>query len=234
MAKKRGSQQNNADTSEDAFVARLLALSKWAENNVQVLVVAGIVLALAAGAGVYYYNYQQGLRLQAAQELQQIQETVGAGDTQAARSELRTFLQRYGDTEPYDTEARILLAELHLRDGQPQEAISVLQPATESLSAPLSRQAAFLLGTAYEQADRSTDAEELYLRIAEAADLSFQVRQALADAARLRAREGRYAAAAELYERILDTYEGQDAAGQNGGDRRQYQLRLAEMRAAAR
>lgn len=233
MAKKNPGSKKNSDAPDDAFLARLLALSKWAENNVQVMVVAGLVLALAVGAGIYYYNYQQGLRVQAAQELQQIQQTVGAGDTQAARSELSTFLDRYGDT-PYGTEARILLAELHLRDDQPQEAIPVIEPATESLSEPLSLQAAFLLGTAYEQADRSSDAEELYLRIADAAELDFQAREALADAARIRAREGRYSDAAALYQRILDeTYDSSPEGQASAADRREFQLRLAEMRAAA-
>lgn len=234
MAKKKPGSQQNADTPEDAFVARLLALSKWAENNVQVLAVAGIVLALAFGAGIYYFNYQEGLRLQAAQELQQIQQTVGAGDTEAARTELETFLQRYGNTA-YGTEARILLAELDLRGDQAQDAVSVLEPATRSLSEPLSLQAAFLLGTAYEQAGRGADAERLYLRITDAADLDFQVRQALAAAARIRARDGRYAEAADLYQRILDSYEGEEEQGSTATEeRREYQLRLAEMRAAAR
>lgn len=230
MAKKRGSNPNS-EASEDAFTARLLAAWSWAQKNTQVLIVAGVLLAVAVGAGLYYYDYRQNLRLQAAGELERIQQTLGTGEAEAARSELQSFLDRFGDTT-YGTEARILLAELHLRQDQPSEAVSVLEGVTGNLSDPLSLQAAFLLGTAYEEADRLADAEALYLRIAEEAELGFQVRQALANAARLRAREGNYAGAADLYQRVLDTFD-EEAAASAGSERSTYQLRLSEMQAAA-
>ncbi len=228
MAKKRGSSSD--DNPEDAFLARLLALSTWARQNTQVVIVAGVLLVVGIAAGIYYYNYQVNLRNQAAQEFQSVQQTAAMEDPEAARTELQNFIDRYGST-PYGTEARLLLAEAHLQQDAPEQAVAVLEPEADRLSDPLSIQAAFLLATAYEQAEQPQEAEELYLRLADAAEMTFQVRDALAEAASIRAREENYAGAAELYRRILDTYEEDQASG---ADRTLYELRLAEMEAAAR
>lgn len=231
MAKKPASN-SKVDSPEDALTARALAFWNWARQNTQVLIAAGVVLAVAIGAGLYYYDYQQNLRMQAAQELERIHQTMAAAEPEAARTELQSFIDRFGETT-YGTEARLLLAELHLRQDQPAEAISVLQPGTERLGDPLGLQAAFLQAAAYEEAARPDDAEALYLRIAEEAELGFQVRQALADAARLRAREGDYAGAADLYQRALDTFDDDEEAATAASQRSTYRLRLAEMQAAA-
>ena len=232
MAKKQGAKPN-PETAEDALTARALGAWQWARENTQMVIVAGVVLAVAVGAGIYYYDYQQNLQMQAAQELERIHQTMAAAQPQTARTELESFLSRFGDTS-YGTEARLLLAELHLRQNQPAEAVTALEPAAENIGDPLSVQAAFLLGASYEEAGRPGDAESLYLRIAEEADLGFQTRQALSDAARIRAQQGNYAGAADLYRRILDDLQAvEEPPATAESDRRTFQLRLAEMEAAA-
>lgn len=232
MAKKRRPSSEGSDSPEDAFSARLVALSAWARENTQVVIIAGIVAAIAVAAGLYYYDFQQDVRMQAAEEFERIQQTVvGVGDTQTALTELQTFLDRFGDT-PLASEARLLLAEAHLHEGSPTQAIETLEPVVGNLQQPIAIQAAFLLGDAYEEADRDSDAEALYLRVAEEADLTFQVRNALADAAEVRADAGNFAGAADLYRRVLETY-GDDGEGGAAGDREMYEMRLAEMEARA-
>jgi hypothetical protein len=88
---------------------------------------------------------------------------------------------------------------------------------------PLELQAASLLGVAYEQDKRWDDAEAVYLRIADRSELDFQVRDALAAAARIREQRGNDAGAAELYRRILANM---DPNAQNRG---LYEMRLAEV-----
>ena len=85
-------------------------------------------------------------------------------------------------------------------------------------------QSAFLLGAAYEDEGRFEEAERTYMAIANRADLNFQLRDALAHAARLRRRMGNLAGAAELYEEVLTIL-------QDGADRSVFELRLAEVRA---
>ncbi len=218
-----------SEDPEDAFIARTLELWAWAKQNRQVIVVAGLALALAIGAGLYYYDYRQNLRLQAAEEFEALQQTVSAASPESAQNEIRRFIDRFSDT-PFGTEARLLLAQTHLETGAPAEAVTVLEPVARDLSEPMGVQAAFLLCAAYENAGRLDDAEATYLRIVDARVMTFQRRQALADAARIRAAREDFAGAADLYERLLGTYE-EDQEGEEG-QRAFYRARLAEMRSA--
>lgn len=233
MTKKPGSTKRpggrSSEEPEDAFIARTLELWAWAKRNNQVLVIAGVIVALAIGAGLYYWDYQQNLRMQATQEFEALQQTVANANPESAQNEIRRFIDRFSGT-PYEAEARLLLAQTELDAGTPDEAISVLEPIARDLSEPMGVQAALLLGAAYEHAGRPGDAEDAYLRVAEAAPMTFQRRQALADAARIRAAEGEHAGAAELYERLLATFD--EAREGESPQRAFYRARLAEMRAA--
>lgn len=233
MTKKPGSPSGrkgaSSDHPDDAFIARTLEAWAWAKQNRQVLVVAGVVVALAVGAGIYYYDYRRNLRMQATQEFEALQQTVANANPESAQNEIRSFIDRFAGT-PYEAEARLLLAQTEIDAGAPGEAVSVLEPIARDLSEPMGVQAAFLLGTAYEHAGRSQDAERTYLRIADAAPMTFQRRQALADAARIRAARGEHAGAAEVYERLLATFDGAEEG--ETSMRAFYRARLAEMRAA--
>lgn len=235
MAQKRSSRPGSSipDSTSDS---RMEELARWTRENTHLVTIAAVLLVVAIAAGMYYYSFRQDVRLQATEEFERIQQTiVGVGDTETAVTELETFLERFGDT-PLAAEARLLLAEAHLHEGAGDQAIGTLEPATQSLNRPISIQAAFLLGSAYEEADRSQDAEELYLRIADQAEYGFQVREALAEAARVRTAAGDHAGAAELYRRLLDRLDEESAdelAGAAASQRAVYELRLAEAEARA-
>lgn len=226
MTKRHPGQRRRAserpEHEDDVFVAKILEIGNWAKNNQQVLTVLGIVAVLAVVAGLYYRNYRTTLVQQAANQLEQIQQSVALQDTQGAKDQLVVFLDRFENT-PYAGEARMLLGELYLDSGDPQQAIAVLEPMASSPRDPLELQAASLLGVAYEQDKRWDDAEAVYLRIADRSELDFQVRDALAAAARIREQRGNDAGAAELYRRILANM---DANAQNRG---LYEMRLAEV-----
>jgi predicted negative regulator of RcsB-dependent stress response len=226
MTKRHPGQRRVAserpEHEDDVFVARVLEIGNWTKRNQQLLTVLGIVAVLAVAAGIYYRNYRSTLVQQAANQLEQIQQSVALQDTQGAKDQLVVFLDRFGGT-PYAGEARMLLGELYLRSNDAQQAIAVLEPMASSPRDPLELQAASLLGVAYEQEKRWADAEATYLRVADRSELDFQVRDALAAAARIRQQQGNDAGAAELYRRILA---GMDADAQ---DRGIYEMRLAEV-----
>lgn len=242
MAKKskhpRSSGGGGKKSGEDVFLETTLAAWEWTKDNTQTVTVAAVVLALGIGAGIYYRSYRQDLNVQAAQEFEQVQQVVGTGQPETAQNELRRFLDRFGDTR-LASEARILLAQAQLQAGSPDEAVSTLQEVAGDLSEPVNVQAAFLLGVAYEEAGRWDDAEALYLDLADEAQMTFQVRDALASAARVRAQQDDYAGAADLYRQVLHTYDEQDDGSgqgqqqaQDAQERSLYRLRLAEMQAA--
>ena len=181
-----------------------------------------MALVILLASGLYYRNYRATLAEQAANQLEQIHSSVALGDREGARNALIVYVDRFGGT-PYAGEARMLLGELYLASNDADQALVVLEPMAESPREPLEMQAASLLAAAYEQEGRIADAEATYLRIADRSELDFQVRDALAAAARIRATQGNTQGAAELYRRILDGLE------ENAPDRGTWEMRLAEV-----
>jgi len=217
------SKRHSGD-QDDAFIARILDLSKWARNNQQAMTVAGALVAILLAGGLYYRNYQSQLRDQAAEQLETIHQSIAINDVLGAETDLVTFLDRFGSTA-YAGEARLMLGELYLEGGNPQQALAVLEPLGSSPRRPIEFQGATLLGAAYEQEGRLDEAEETYLDIANRSELSFQIRDGLASAARIRALQGDAAGAIALYERVL---EGLD---ETAPERGLYEMRIEEIRA---
>ncbi len=213
-----------AHEADDAFVSHVVELTAWAQRHSQTLVFVAIILALGVAGTVYYFNFRDTLEDQGVAELEQIQQTLGIVSNEESLAELNRFLERFGSASTAG-EARLLLGQVHLENANPQGAIDALQPVVGGLGrVPLAAQAAFLLGAAYEEQQRWDDAVAMYLDIADEADLGFQIRGALSDAARVQATLGQYAEAAILLEDLLTEMELDDPG------RGVIEMRLAEMR----
>jgi tetratricopeptide (TPR) repeat protein len=143
-------------------------------------------------------------------------------DTEGAKNELITFLERFSGTV-YEGEARLLLGDLYLQSADAQQALQVLEPLGSSPRDPIEFQGAALLGAAYEEEGRLDDAEATYLRIADRSELDFQVRNALSSAARIKVSQGDGEGAIQLYQRALATFEANEPA------RGIYELRIQEL-----
>lgn len=231
MAKKRhpGSRRRphqRDDEAEDVFVAKVFELSTWARKNSQVLILFGVALGLVIAGVLYYVSYRSRLQAMAVQELESIQQSLSAGEQTDAKARLSQYIQRFSST-PHAAEARLVLAQLDLQDGQAGEAVQVLEASDVPVTDPLGPQVAVLLARAYEAQGQPQQAEELYLRVADRARLEFQKIDALQDAARIRMEQGNPQGAAELYQRVLDQLEPNDP------DRGRTEMRLAEAKTAA-
>ncbi len=214
-------QQDNAD---DLFVAKVLEFSHWGSQHRNALTALIVVVVLGFAGWFYWQSYSQDMFVQATEELTAIQQTRVLGDPAQAKADLQIYLQRFGGTPTAD-EARLLLGQLELETGNPQGAIEALDALSGSRS-PIGNQATFLLAAAHEEAGDAAQAERLYLTVANRSDLSFFVRDALAQAARIRQDAGDHVGAAQLYEEVLTYYDETDPA------RGFYELRLAESRTA--
>lgn len=215
-----------SDDAEDAFIARILGFSAWAKGNQQLLTVVAVIGVLAVLGGMYFVNYRSQLSSQAAQQLEAIHQSISIADTEGAKIDLATFLDRFGGTV-YEGEARMVLGELYLQSDDSQQAIAVLAPIGASPRSPVEFQAASLLGAAYEQEERWDEAEDVYMTIASRSDLNFQVQSALASAARIRASQGDTEGAIELYERVLAELD------ENAPERGVWEMRIQEIRSAS-
>ena len=226
MARRHSSTSRNrpaaAADSDDVFVEKTLAFSGWAQQNRQTLILIGVAVAAVLVGGLYYWNYRRQHLERAAVELERVEQGAAFGDTTTAKVELAQYVESFGNT-PYGNEARLLLGQISLESGQADEAVKTLASGA-NLDDPLGVQIAGLLARAYEQKGDPKQAEDLLLRLAAAAPLEFQVRDALEEAARLRAVQGNNAGAVELYQRILDKLEA------NAPERGVYELRLEELK----
>jgi predicted negative regulator of RcsB-dependent stress response len=219
-----GGPASSAPDEDDLFTSRVLEITVWAQNNAQTLIFAGIVAALAVAATVYYFNFSETREDQSALELEQIHQVVGVVSTEETLAELNRFLERF-ENAANAAEARLLLGQVQLENGDVQAAIDALQPLRGRLGEPVALQAGFLLGAAYEQQSLWDEAVSTYLEIADETDLGFQLRNALSDAARVRAAQGRYAEAETLLGDLLAELDATDPG------RGVIEMRLAEMRA---
>ena len=208
---------------DDAFVAGVIDFSEWARTHRQALTLIGVAVTLLVAGGIYYVNFRRSLTIQAVNRLEEIHQTISLSAFEDAKAQLSTFLDSFEGTDQA-REAVILLGRLHLESGDAPVAISVLERADLGFRDPIGIQANSLLARAYEIQGRWPEAEDTYLEVADRAEFDFQIRTALNSAARARRRQQDLAGAAELYGRILESFEDDDP------DKGLYELRLAEVR----
>jgi predicted negative regulator of RcsB-dependent stress response len=208
--------------AEDVFVEKVLEATSWAKKNSQVLTILGVAVVILVAGGVYYQNWKAAQTQRAVSQLEQVQQAVAFGEREEAKASLNQYLASFEGT-PYAMEARLLLGQVLLEEEDPEGAMEALSPAVREMAAePIGLQAAFLMAAAYEEADRLDEAERLFLRIANTAEMNFQIREALAGAARIRTRLENFSGAIELYEEVLGGME------ENDPERSYWELRLQE------
>jgi predicted negative regulator of RcsB-dependent stress response len=229
MAKRRPSSTppTPRGTADDEFTARILQFVAWARDRTEVLIAAVVVAVLLVGGGLYYWNQRAEQRQRASIELQAIQQTLPFTEPQEAEGELRQFLARYGGT-PLANEARLVLAELLLQEGDPEGAVEVLSEAAPSFRDPLRLQATILLAVALEQAEEWERAAEVYEALAQRAEFAFQRQEASEGLARSYLSLGDTAAAADAYRRLLAELDPDEET-----ERGYYEMRLAELTGGA-
>ena len=147
---------------EDAFVAKALEVSSWAQRNRRLTLFAGGAVVLGIAAFLYYGDFRETLNEQAATQLEQLQRRMDAGDQTGVQEDLQVFLQRFGDT-PFAGEARLALGQITAELGDPAGAVTVLEPVARNVRDPIGAQGAALLAAIYEDAGNLQAAEGLYL-----------------------------------------------------------------------
>lgn len=189
-------------STEDVMAVRLVQLASWASRNSRA-VIAGAVVLIAIGVGIWYFiDYQRSVVQQAAVELENLRATAAIGSREEAVTSLNTFIQRFGGTV-YADEARLMLGRLSLDQQDWQAAVDVLAPAESGLDTPLGFGAAMLLGYAYEGLGDTSRAAEILAQAASGARYGYQRHQALEEQARVLADAGDYDGAVAVYEAIL-------------------------------
>jgi tetratricopeptide (TPR) repeat protein len=212
--------------ADDVFVERVLETTVWARTHQRRIVIFGVTALVLALSFLWYRNFRSTLSERAASELTTVRQTVLSGNMALAVRDLETYLETYGGT-PQAREARLLLGQSYLETNQPQKAVETIQAQAGNLGDPLGPSSAFLLADAHEALGDFPRAEEVLLRIADGAPVSFQKERALDAVARIRTERGDAAGAVAAYDRLLALL------SETSPDRVVYDMRRAEAQARA-
>src|SRR6267142_2918820 len=182
-----------------------------------------IVIILAAGIGLFLWNQTTQQRSQdaASRELQGARFAFENQNLPLAASEFARIIENYSGTNAA-AEARLLLANVRLVQGQPQQAVEVLRDNAPKAGRAYRAQAYGLLGAAYENLGRFREAGEAYESGSDAARLDFLKVQMLSDAGRAWVVAGDTAKAVANYRRIVKDFPKEGVATEA-------KVRLAEL-----
>lgn len=194
------SRKSSALHPDDAMALRAAALAEWAKRNAR-MVIGISAVALVVVGGLLVWKYSQGQRrASAAENLLSLRANPTVA-TAAGTRQLEGFIQTYNGTTEAD-EARLMLAEARMNAGNPRAAVTELTRLAGSNST-LAAQAGMMLGSAYAQAGDRPAAIRAYEQAGEKTRLRYQRFEALGQAALQHEVAGNYAAAAEIYRRLL-------------------------------
>ena len=197
-----------AGTEAEPFLQRTV---EWAKAHRQIT--TWIVGAILLGLVLFVWTASSNRRSEevAGRELQGARFAFENQNLPLAASELARITENYSGTRAAE-EGRLLLAQVRLLQGQPQQALEILRDYAPSAGKDFRAQAYGLLGATYENLGRPLDASQAYQDGSEAARLDFLKAQMLSDAGRALVIAGDTTKAIATYRRILADFENEASA----------------------
>jgi tetratricopeptide (TPR) repeat protein len=192
--------QTGPTTQGVPFLERVLG---WTKTHKEASSWIGIVLVVGAGLFVWTALSTRRSEAIAGRQLQGARYAFDNQNLPLAASELARIIENYSGTNAA-AEGRLLLGQVRLLQGQPQQAVAELRDFAPSAGAAYRPQAYGLLGAAYENLGQQREAAEAYQNGAERARMDFLKAQMLSDAGRAWAAAGDTAKAIAAYRRIVD------------------------------
>lgn len=180
----------------DRFIA-------WVNAHRQLSYWIGTVLVVGAVLFVWQLTTARRSEEIAGRELQGARFAFENQNLPLAASELARVIENYSGTNAAE-QGRLLLANVRLLQGQPQQAVEVLRDYAPGAGRAYRSQAFGLLGAAFENLGRFREAAEAYENGAAAARLDFQKAQMLSDAGRAWSSAADTTKAVQVYERIVN------------------------------
>jgi len=186
-------------------------LGAWVKAHRQLSSWIGAIVVVGAGLFIWNLSTQRRSEEIASRDLQGARFAFENQNLPLAASELAKVVENYSGTNAA-AEARLLLANVRLLQGQPQQAVAVMKDYAPGAGSAYRAQAYGLLGGAFENMGRFREAGEAYENASAAARLDFMKAQFLADAGRAWTVAGDTAKAVAVYQRILKDFAKEGAA----------------------
>jgi tetratricopeptide (TPR) repeat protein len=179
----------------DRFIA-------WVNAHRQLSYWIGTVLVVGAVLFVWQLSTKRRSEEIASRELQGARFAFENQNLPLAASELARVIENYSGTNAAE-EGRLLLANVRLLQGQPQQAVEVLRDYAPGAGRAYRSQAYGLLGAAFDNLGRFREAAEAYENGAAAARLDFQKAQMLSDVGRAWTSAADTTKAVQVYQRLV-------------------------------
>jgi tetratricopeptide (TPR) repeat protein len=189
-------------TRREPLSERIVA---WGKAHKQLTSWIGAIVVVAAVLFLWTLSTKKRSEEIASRELQGARFAFENQNLPLAASELARVVENYSGTNAAE-EGRLLLANVRLLQGQPQQAVEVLRDYAPGAGRAFRAQAYGLLGAAYENMGRPREAGEAYEKGAAAARLDFLKAQMLSDAGRAWTSAGDTAKAIAAYKRIVNDF----------------------------
>jgi tetratricopeptide (TPR) repeat protein len=199
---KPSSAGSAAVTHREPLSERIVA---WGKAHKQLTSWIGAIVVVAAVLFLWTLSTKKRSEEIASRELQGARFAFENQNLPLAASELARVVENYSGTNAAE-EGRLLLANVRLLQGQPQQAVEVLRDYAPGAGRAFRAQAYGLLGAAYENMGRPREAGEAYEKGAAAARLDFLKAQMLSDAGRAWTSAGDTAKAIAAYKRIVNDF----------------------------
>ena len=178
---------------------------EWIGAHRQLSSWIGAILVVGAALFVWTLTTQRREEEIASRELQAARFAFENQNLPLAASELARVVENYSGTNAAE-EGRLLLANVRMLQGQPQQAIEVLRDHAPRAGGAFRSQGYGLLGAAYENTGRLREAAEAYEKASETARLDFQKVQMLSEAGRAWTAAADTARAIAAYRRIVNDF----------------------------
>ena len=189
-------------TPDTSFSERFVA---WINAHRRLSSWVGGILLLGAGLFIWTLTTQRREEEIASRELQGARFAFENQNLPLAASELARVVENYAGTNAAE-EGRLLLANVRMLQGQPQQAIDILRDHAPRAAGAFRSQAYGLLGAAYENTGKLREAAETYEKASGAARLDFQKAQLLSEAGRAWTAAADTARAIAAYKRIVKDF----------------------------
>lgn len=186
-------------------------LVAWVKSHRQISSWSGAILVVGAVLFLWTMSTKRRSEEIAGRNLAGARFAFDNQNLPLAASELAKLIAEYSGTHAAE-EGRLLLANVRLTQGQPQQAVSVLKDYADGAGRAYQAQAYSLLGAAFENMGRPREAGDAYEKGSAAARLDFLRAQLLADAGRAWTAAGDTARALTDYRRVVKDFSKEAAA----------------------
>jgi predicted negative regulator of RcsB-dependent stress response len=201
------------------------SMMEWFNLHSREVIISGIVVAVLAGGGWFYYRSQELKAERAEKAYFTAQRSVAAGNLPLAESDLKKMIGRYDGT-PASMEARIQLAQILFDQGKYQAGIDELKAGEGKMAKSQDYGAGFhrVLAAGYEQLKKYSEAAAEYENAAKVERFDADRQRDMSLAAQAYLNGGNKAKAKEIWTAL-----GADSKGVVAGEAR---VRLGELEAA--